>query len=289
MLVESTGAGASRELALGLIDRNRRLMENASTHFYKNDSTLGRNLAAHVFFPPDWSASVRRSAIVFFNSSQWDHGNITQFAPHATFLSTRGAVCILAEYRTGATGGRAPLDAMADARSAIRWIRLNCQALGIDPDKVVAAGGACGAHAAVAAAMCSPEFDDPADRHDTSCSPDALVLFSPVLDISKKGFGATEFPDPATANNANPLKCVRAELPPMILFHGGADAWVPIRGSQKFAKKMRRKKNVCELIEFGGEPHSFFNLNVNERLYHATIDATDAFLVSLGFLDLPAE
>lgn len=285
MQLESFAGNGNRELAIGLIDRNRRLLEHASRHLYKITSETGEELASHVFIPPDWMKSDQRTCILFFHSSQWDHGNITQFAPHAMFFASRGAVCVLAEYRMGAAHGLGPVQAMADARSAIRWARSNSEELGIDQSKIVASGGSCGAHAAVCAAMCGSEFDDSNDDCETSPCPDALVLFSPVLDISKKGFGTSAFPDTATAKKANPLNCIRPGLPPMLLFHGGADMSVPIRGSQKFARKMQRKKNKCELMEFGGESHSFFNLNVNDQLYYATMDSTDAFLVSLGFIE----
>ncbi|MCB1094151.1 MAG: alpha/beta hydrolase [Verrucomicrobiae bacterium] len=284
MPLESVIEKPARALAMGLVDRNRQLLERASRHPYKIANSNGAELAAYVFIPEDWKPTDRRTCIVFFHSSQWDHGNITQFAPQAMFFASRGVVCILAEYRMGASDGMAPLQAMADARSAIRWARLNSAHLGLDESKIVASGGACGAHAAACAAMCDSDFDDPHDHSETSCVPDALVLFSPVLDISKKGVGLSAFADNARAKKANPLNAIRPGLPPMLLFHGGADSLVPISGAKKFSKKMKRKKNRCELMEFGGASHSFFNLNVNEELYYATVDAADAFLVSLGFL-----
>lgn len=285
MPLESVVGKPDRALALKLVDRNLGLLDRASRHSYKIDRESGRELGTHVFLPENWTEGAQRPALLFFHSSQWDHGNISQFAPHAMFFSSRGAVCILVEYRMAAMNGQAPLQAMADARSAIRWVRENHHELGIDPNRIVASGGSCGAHAAIAAAMCGAEFNDPTDRVHTSCEPDACILFSPVLDISKKGFGLTAFPDSSTAGKANPLKNIRPGLPPMLLFHGSSDAFVPLRGSQKFAKKMQRKKNSCELIEFGGAPHGFFNFNVNDENYYATVDAADQFLVTLGFLD----
>ncbi|MGK0187620.1 MAG: acetyl esterase [Verrucomicrobiales bacterium] len=275
----------ARARAIGIVDRNRRLLDHASQHSYKFDPESERALGVHVFVPQDWSVDDQRTAILFFHSSQWDHGNITQFAPHAMFFASRGAVCILVEYRMGASSGKAPLQAMADARSAIRWARINRRELGIDEQKIVASGGSCGAHAAIAAAMCGEEFDESSDDADTPCAPDACIFFSPVLDISKRGFGFDSFPDTKTASRSNPLKCIRSGLPPMILFHGSADASVPLRGAQKFAKKMRRKKNACELVEFGGASHSFFNFNVNDENYYATVDSADSFLVELGFIE----
>ena len=283
MLLESIDL-TSREVALGLVDRNRQLLEYSSRHPYKITSD-GTELATHVFLPENWAATDRRSAIVFFHSSQWDQGNITQFAPHAVFFAARGAVCVLAEYRMGASSGAAPLEAMADARSAIRWLRTNSGAFGIDSEKLVASGGSCGAHAAVSAAVCGEEFDDAGEDACISCVPNALVLFAPALDISPRGVYADAFADAATAKKASPLRNVRPQLSPMLIFHGSMDACIPIKGSQKFAKKMQRKKNRCELHEFGGQPHSFFNFNVNDQLYQATVDVADDFLVSLGMLD----
>jgi acetyl esterase len=279
---------ADKALAIGLIDRNRQLLERATRHPYAVQDSC--ELAVHLFLPDDWRKEDRRPGFVFLHSSQWDHGNITQFAPHALFFASRGAVCALAEYRTAGTGTplseRAPLEGMADARSAIRWTRANAGALGIDSEKLIGAGGSCGAHGLVAAGMCDEQFDDPNDDTNVSCRPDALVLFSPVLDTSKKGVGLAAFPDAGTAKAASPLAQIRPGQPPMIVFHGGADQSVPIAGVRKFAKKMQRKKNVCELVEFGGERHSFFNFNVNDRLYSATVEAAANFLVEQGLLEI---
>ena len=60
---------------------------------------------------------------------------------------------------------------------------------------------------------------------------------------------------------------------------------MPIDGVRKFASKMRMRRGVCELVEFGRVDHSFFNLNVNERLFEVVLEAADAFLVQQGFIE----
>ena len=45
----------------------------------------------------------------------------------------------------------------------------------------------------------------------------------------------------------------------------------------RFMKKALRKKNVCELVPFEGQEHSFFNLNVDFDLYGTTLKEADRF------------
>ena len=285
-LAEAPAEPPAKLLAIDLVDRNRQLLGQAERHGYVSRGS--GELAAHLFFPQGWRAEERRPFIAFFFSSQWDQGTITQFAPHALYFSSLGAVCGLFEYRTAASGsetGAAALDAMADARSAIRWVRANASVLGVDPGKVTGSGACCGAHAVLSAAMSGDAFDEPNDDTTISCVPDALLLFASVLDTSKRGYGFESFPTPELAKAASPLAQVRTDIPPIILFHGAEDQILPVATSRRFQKKMRRKGNICELVEFGGQPHSFYNFNGDVQVYAAAVDAGAEFLAKHGMLD----
>ncbi len=268
------------------MDRNRALLAQAAGYVYKEAG--GHDLAAWTFVPEGHQPTDRRPAILFFFSSSWDSGLVSQFAPHCLHFAQRGAVAMAVEYRVSSQHGTGPLEAMADARSAVRWVRENAEELGIDPQKIVGAGGSAGAHIILSAAMiANPMFDDPADDKATSCVPDALVLFDPVVDVSSKtGFGVYKFPDPRTAKLASPARHVRRGLPPMVLFHGTADRVVSYENTRRFAARMRRwpRRNVCQLMTYERQGHSFFNFNVDPRFFEATITQADAFLVERGFL-----
>lgn len=275
------------------MDRNRALLAQASGYVYKE--VAGRELAAWVFPPPNHRPDAACSAIVFFFSSAWDSGLVSQFAPHCLHFAQRGMVAMTLEYRTASVNGAGPAEAMADARSAIRWVRHHAHELGIDPTRVVGAGGSAGAHAMLTAAMLrEKEFDDPGDPPDQSCVPDALVLFDPVVDVSTPHpggkFGPGKFRSLQAARLASPLRRVRSKLPPMLLMHGTADRLLPFESTKAFARKMRRwfRRNDCQLIPFEGCGHSFFNFNVDPRLFEATITQADQFLVAKGFLDATA-
>ena len=114
-------------------------IEGAVTHVYK--SVGDTELLLHIFQPPDHSASMRRPAIVFFFGGGWNQGSINQFVPQAKHFADRGMVAIVADYRVFGRHGTSPFEAMADAKSAVRWARSHAKELGIDPDRIVASGG----------------------------------------------------------------------------------------------------------------------------------------------------
>lgn len=265
------------------IDRNRELLKSAREETYK---VIGDTaLSAYIWNPPpEKIPPYPRSLAAFFFSSGWDHGQVTQFAPHCVYCASRGMTAIAFDYRVATKHGTGPLETMADARSAIRWVRMNAAELGINPGKIVAVGGSGGAHAIASAAMLKG-YDDPADDLTFSAVPNALVLFNPVLDTSKHGFGLDRFPDAKAAKNANLIRAIAKGMPPMLVMHGTADRVVPFDGSYTFVKKMGRKKNKIRLIEFEKQGHGFFNFNLSFEMYQATLTAMDEFLVELGFVE----
>ena len=267
---------------LSMMDRNRTLLGDTSCYAYKQAD--GVDMEAYVFPVPGQAPPAGRPAILFFYSSTWDSGLVSQFAPHALYFANRGMQPILFDYRvTSRFPAATPGDAIADARSAIRWARRHAEDLGINSAQLVACGAAAGAHAILAAAMLK-DFDDPADDHAVSCIPDAFVLFSPILDFSKRGVGRSKFHDKKMARRADLMKHPRRKMPPMIIFHGTADRVVPFENSQRFRRKMWWRGNTCKVRPFETQGHGFFNFNVNPRLYELTISEADAFLVEKKFL-----
>lgn len=221
--------------------------------------------------------------VAFFSAGVWDNVLISQFAPHCLHFRERGAVAVIFEYRELSKHRVSPLEAVADGRSALRWLRLNHRELGIHRERIVAAGASGGAHLCLCAAMLS-DFDEPGDPEEISCVPDALALFSPVVDTTKKGVGYQYFRDPNEAKTTSPSKNVRKGLPPSIVFLGLDDRVVAPASVIRFARSMKRKKNRCDLHTFPREGHSFFNFNVSMRNFEASLNEMDRFLVDLDFL-----
>jgi acetyl esterase len=269
------------------IDRNRELLKTAFEGTYK---TVGETkLPAYIWQPdPDKEPPYPKSVIAFFFSSGWDNGQVSQFAPHCVYFAARGMVAVAFDYRVSARHQTSPVESMADARSAMRWLRLNASELGINPGKIVGAGGSGGAHIIASAAMLK-NFDEAGEDQAISCAPNALALFNPILDTSKKGFGFDRFPDPEMAKRANLAVAYAPGLPPSVIFHGTHDRVVPYEASVDFAKRMKKKKNVCELMTYEGQGHGFFNFNVSFDMYQSTLNVLDDFLVGQGFIEADPE
>jgi acetyl esterase len=266
------------------IDRGRELLKTAREEIYK--TVDGVNLPVYIWEPEsDKAPPYPKSVAAFFFSSGWDNGQVSQFAQHCVYFASRGMMTMCFDYRVSARHQAGPLQAMADARSAIRWIRMNAVELGVNPGKIVGVGGSGGGHAIASAAILSG-FDDPSDAVDSSPVPNAVVLYNPIMDTwSKRAFGPERWPDNSSRKAADLIRAIKRGFPPMLIMHGTGDRVVPFEGSYEFARKSAKKKNICKLIEFEGQGHGFFNFNLSFEMYEATLMAMDEFFVELGFLE----
>jgi len=251
----------------------------AITHVYK--SIDGAELRLHVFNPPNHHASVKRAAIVFFFGGAWTYGSVEKFVPQSIHLAQRGMVAIVADYRVFDRQRTSPFEAMADAKSAIRWIRSHAAELGIDPHRIAAGGGSAGGHIALSSAMFE-KFDDPKDDKKISSKPDALVLFNPAIDTThernKERFGDR-------GREASPIHHLHGGLPPMIILHGKADRAVPYAEVEKFCAEARQLGNHGELVGYEGATHGFFSPHhKHAQWYWETLLEVDRFLTKIGFL-----
>jgi len=237
-------------------------------------------LYLYVYLPPEWEASDRRPAIVFFFGGGWVGGTVQQFAPQATHLAQRGMVAICAEYRVRSRHNVTAESCVADARSALAWVHSHAGELGIDPARIVAAGGSAGGHIAACAAMIDTLEDDPSLT--ASSKPCALVLFNPVLEISKERQEmVSRFASPASAERLSPIRWIRPGLPPTLIIHGTADTVVPISQARAFVQEMSAQGNTAILYEAPNQAHGFFNRSPwRER----TLAQVERFLEQQGLL-----
>ncbi len=234
--------------------------------------------------PVDWKPSDKRPAIVFFFGGGWVGGAAEQFLEQSRHFASRGMVGIRVTYRTIPKGDKGPpILPCRDAKSAMRFVRSHAAELGIDPDRIAAAGGSAGGHLAAYVSMVDgtdSEIDDPAD--DTSVSPrgNAMVLFNPVLDNGPKGgWGHSRVGD--RYQEFSPAHNISADDPPAIVFLGSSDHLIGVSVVERFETNMRQAGVRCETHIYDGAGHGFFN---NEPYRTKTLREADDFLVSLGWL-----
>lgn len=258
-------------------------MEGARAETYK---TVGdTQLKLYIFAP---AAPSNAPAIVFFFGGGWANGSPQQFEQHCRHLAARGMVAITADYRVATRHQAKPTQCVADARSAIRWVRAHAAQLGVDPHRIAAGGGSAGGHLAACTAFIS-EFDEPAEDPKLSATPDALVLFNPALVLAPmeglklEGFGAkvSEERMGTKGENISPAHHVKAGAPPTIIFHGRADTTVPFVTAEAFAARMKAVGARCELVGYDGQVHGFFN---HEPWQSKTLAEVDRFFASLNWI-----
>jgi len=245
-------------------------------------STKKGDLTQHVFLPEGHQVGDKRTAVVCFHGGGWSKGSPMQFYTHAQTLAAKGAVVFCTEYRLTKSHKTTPIDAVQDAQSSIIWVRENATQWGVDPDKIVAMGGSAGGHLTACTALVE-------NKNETSPVPNAMVLFNPVIDTTKKGYGMSRFPS-GKHLDYSPCHLVKKGVPPTIVMHGTADEIVPYENAERFTKLMKKAGNDCTLITYPDAGHSFFNSKFyrpslkDETTYESTVKEMIKFLTEKELL-----
>jgi len=213
-------------------------------------------LKAHVFYPPNHEKTDSRPVVAFFFGGGWVTGTPRQFYQQSRYLSELGMIAISFEYRIEKKHGTSPFECVKDGKSAIRWIRRNAPKLGVDPRRVVAAGGSTGGHVAACTGVVSGCEEDGEDTTISSV-PNLMALFNPVIDTTEEGYGSAKVKGREIL--LSPRHHVKKGIAPTIVFYGDADTTVPIENVKRFAKAMMQAGNVCKLVVAHGATHGFFN------------------------------
>jgi len=247
------------------------------------------SLKAVVFRPPEGHQSPSSAAVVVFHGGGWSIGSEEWAYGTARRFAEKGFVGIAVNYRLSDRKSVGPIDAMADARAAIRWARKNADLLGVSPNRIVAYGWSAGAHLAASTAI----FSDSPPGEELSCIPNALILKSPALDLVNDEWFCTLLGDSLEVADYSPVEHVRSGLPPTLILEGETDTVTPIGGVRKFHDRMLDAENRCELVIYEGVGHLFTPSsepddgypNPNLEVQAAAWLDVDEFLASLGFME----
>ena len=222
-----------------------------------------------------------RPAMVFFFGGGWEYGNRDYFRNHAEYFAERGLVCFLVDYRIKHLHETTPFESLKDAKSAIRFIRKNADHFGINPSKIIATGASAGGHLASATALIH-DYNEKTDDFSISCIPNALALFSPVVDNSPGGYGYNLVRE--EYKRFSPLYNIRKGAPPTILLVGSNDGLIPLETVKYYKIIMEKLLSRCDLIIYEDQGHGFFKYS-NFYFYKKSLLDLDAFLQSLGYLN----
>lgn len=235
-------------------------------------------LKMEILYPKALEIGKKYPAVVFFFGGGWIGGTINQFRPQANYLTARGMVCFLVDYRVKSRQGTSPFESLKDAKSAIRFIRKNAKDYQIDPSAIVASGGSAGGHLAAATAFIKG-YNESTDDLSISAVPNALFLYNPVIDNGPGGFAYNIIG--AAYKDFSPIHNITKNGPPTIFFQGTKDKLIPVTTAELFKAEMIKAGNKCELFLYEGQEHAFFN---KKEYKDKTMLEVDKFLTNLGYL-----
>jgi acetyl esterase/lipase len=245
----------------------------------------GIDLKAYVFSPTADGAGEPRSAIVLFYGGGWAEGEPAWAFARARHFAEQGMVAVAAEYRLSDQKSISPIEAMADARAVIRWMRSQATSLRIDPRRIAAYGWSAGAHLAASAAI----FEVAAAG--VGSAPDALILVSPAVSLVSDQWFQRLLGARGNARDYSPDLYVREGLPPTLILQGSTDTVTPLPGVRRFCDRLVAAKNTCEMHVYEGFGHLFTPAGIPDDGQPKPDPATaadalaraDRFLRSLGF------
>ncbi|MCG1037447.1 alpha/beta hydrolase fold domain-containing protein [Polaribacter sargassicola] len=241
----------------------------------------GDTLKLTLFYPK--KVKKKQPAIVFYFGGGWKGGSITQFKDQATYFASRGMVAILVDYRVENRNKTTPFDAVRDAKSAIRYIKTHAKELHIDSKKIVASGGSAGGHLAAATTLLEG-LNEPNEDLSVTTKVSALILYNPVIDNGKEGYGFERIGD--RYQEISPLHNIKKGAPATIFFLGDNDQHIPVATAENYKAKMEAVGSRCDLFVYKNQSHGFFNQWKKEGREHylKTTYEADVFLESLGYV-----
>ncbi|SDE14267.1 Acetyl esterase/lipase [Paenibacillus sp. UNCCL117] len=181
--------------------------------------------------------------------------------PVAEWLNRIGISAFVLDYRVAPSKHPAPL---GDAKQAIRIVRANAEAWGIDSGRIGILGFSAGGHLAASASVLFEPGDEAAEDllQRQSTRPDLAILCYPVISLlpefghqgSKNNLIGEEAPQELVKALSLELQ-VSPETPPAFIWHTSDDASVPVENALYFAAALRRNGVPFELHSYESGRH----------------------------------
>jgi len=217
---------------------------------------------------PSLCASQRVPVVLYVHGGGWTAGDKSGFLDTgvANMLYQLGFAVGSINYRL-APEHNFPAQ-INDCKLAVRFLRANADALGINPGRIGVMGGSAGGHLVLLMGLAGPGdgLEGPGlEAYSSSVlavvnyyGPTDLTLpglsFHPLI-LALLGCSPTECPDLVRA--ASPVAHVTPGDTPIMTIHGENDSVVPYNQAVAVSIELRKVANACSLIKVKNAEHGF--------------------------------
>jgi acetyl esterase/lipase len=222
-------------------------------------------------------SAAKRPLIVWVHGGGWAKGSKATCRA-AILARTDGYVVASIDYRLTDV---APFPAqIEDCRAAIRFLRANATAYGIDPERVGVWGGSAGGHlVALLGTSADHAAWDVGEHLDQSAGVQAVCDFFGPADLTQiprgvrqagpdgtltKLFGGPVAEKGELAREASPVTHVDKADPPFLIVHGTEDTTVPLKQSEILEARLKEAGVPVELMVVEGAGHGLAGADVDQ-------------------------
>lgn len=227
-----------------------------------------RKEKADLYFPLDHNKTKPLPGIIVIHGGGFNDGDKARSRELniAENLTLKGYVCMSINYKLRRMQGQVSWpQSVYDAKAAVRYLRQEAAALGVDPDRIGVIGCSAGCNLAMMLATTSPAdgFDAVKGEpyQDVSARVTCAVGFYGAVDLMNyhdmKMFAKTREEAPELYKKGSPITYLDAKDAPMLLVHGTADLTVPLSQSETYLKIAKEKGARCALEVIPDAPHTF--------------------------------
>ncbi|MEM7143889.1 MAG: alpha/beta hydrolase [Verrucomicrobiota bacterium] len=244
-----------------------------------------REMQLDLYRPKD-AAGEALPAIVCIHGGGWWKGDRRSHGNLAKALAARGYVAVTISYRL--SGEKRFPAAIEDCKAAVRWLRANTEAYGIDPDKIGAIGLSAGGHltALLATSGGVEELEGGGGNAEERSDIQAAVPMgaqthlmsarnkerSAEAEIWQQFLGGSQAEEPERYRLASPMAHLDAEDAPMLLLTGENDD--PSTHGEEIRAKMDALGVASGFKAIDGAPHGFIG---RQEWFDVCIEEAGAF------------
>ena len=213
-----------------------------------------------------------------------------EVAPARRYLNEKGMTVVTVRYRTPRPAAPVAkhVSAWQDVQRAIRLVRSQAAARGLDPGRIGVMGSSAGGHLALMAATSSRHraYRPLDDLKGVSCAVQWAVCVYPAYALTdgleNPNSGGGNRPDARLA----PEFSFDPDTPPMLFLHGDADGWAAMNSVAAW-EQLRRMGVQGEVHTLARRNHCFQRAASPGTGSYTWLDRIWEFLSAKGFLDDP--